>query len=248
MKVHLVNPSHVSFGVGVITPRWLLRPRREPRPRSSAIRSSPTKRSSSSTCRRSSRATSSASASIPATRCAATKSAGRARSAAPRSSSAASTPRCIPTKRTSSAGPTPSSRATATRSGARCSPTACAGTPQPIYEGGRIEAEDVHAGALGPAAGRALHVGVGADRARLPEALLVLLGVADRRPAAAPARRRTRVVEEIVELRRKGFRFIALADDNFYPVTLDDLHLASRRADPTPARTAAGDARRNGSS
>ena len=28
------------------------------------------------------------------------------------------------------------------------------------------------------------------------------------------------VVEEIVELRRMGFRFIALADDNFYPVTL----------------------------
>src|SRR5436190_13798660 len=23
MTVHLVNPSHVSFGVGVITPRWL---------------------------------------------------------------------------------------------------------------------------------------------------------------------------------------------------------------------------------
>ena len=23
MKVHLINPSHVSFGVGVITPRWL---------------------------------------------------------------------------------------------------------------------------------------------------------------------------------------------------------------------------------
>ena len=29
------------------------------------------------------------------------------------------------------------------------------------------------------------------------------------------------VIEEIVELRRRGFRFIALADDNFYPVTLD---------------------------
>ncbi|MEJ7607944.1 MAG: radical SAM protein, partial [Bryobacteraceae bacterium] len=27
------------------------------------------------------------------------------------------------------------------------------------------------------------------------------------------------VIQEIVELRRKGFRFIALADDNFYPVT-----------------------------
>src|SRR5665213_3858717 len=39
------------------------------------------------------------------------------------------------------------------------------------------------------------------------------------------------VVEEIVELRRRGFRFIALADDNFYPVTLTDLQMASRRTD-----------------
>ena len=23
MKIHLINPSHVSFGIGVITPRWL---------------------------------------------------------------------------------------------------------------------------------------------------------------------------------------------------------------------------------
>jgi radical SAM superfamily enzyme YgiQ (UPF0313 family) len=34
------------------------------------------------------------------------------------------------------------------------------------------------------------------------------------------------VMEEIVQLRRMGFRFIALADDNFYPVTLTDLRLA----------------------
>ena len=39
------------------------------------------------------------------------------------------------------------------------------------------------------------------------------------------------VVEEVVQLRRLGFRFIALADDNFYPVTLEDLELASRRND-----------------
>ena len=39
------------------------------------------------------------------------------------------------------------------------------------------------------------------------------------------------VMQEIVELRRLGFRFIALADDNFYPVTLDDLAAAARRAD-----------------
>jgi radical SAM superfamily enzyme YgiQ (UPF0313 family) len=34
------------------------------------------------------------------------------------------------------------------------------------------------------------------------------------------------VIDEIVHLRRIGFRFIALADDNFYPVTLTDLRLA----------------------
>ena len=34
------------------------------------------------------------------------------------------------------------------------------------------------------------------------------------------------MIDEIVELRRLGFRFIALADDNFYPVTLTDLRLA----------------------
>jgi radical SAM superfamily enzyme YgiQ (UPF0313 family) len=40
-------------------------------------------------------------------------------------------------------------------------------------------------------------------------------------------------VREIVELRRQGFRFIVLADDNFYPVTLADLAAADRRADKT---------------
>ena len=34
------------------------------------------------------------------------------------------------------------------------------------------------------------------------------------------------VIDEIVNLRRIGFRFIALADDNFYPVTLTDLRQA----------------------
>src|SRR5207245_5081745 len=40
------------------------------------------------------------------------------------------------------------------------------------------------------------------------------------------------VLEEIVELRRLGFRFIALADDNFYPVTLTDVQLALRQNNP----------------
>jgi radical SAM superfamily enzyme YgiQ (UPF0313 family) len=37
------------------------------------------------------------------------------------------------------------------------------------------------------------------------------------------------VVTEIMELRRRGFRFVALADDNFYPVTLADLAMAERQ-------------------
>jgi radical SAM superfamily enzyme YgiQ (UPF0313 family) len=40
-----------------------------------------------------------------------------------------------------------------------------------------------------------------------------------------------KVVGELVELRRRGFRFVALADDNFYPVPLADLAMADRRED-----------------
>ena len=40
-----------------------------------------------------------------------------------------------------------------------------------------------------------------------------------------------RVIEEVVALRRLGIRFIALADDNFYPVTHADLAMAARRED-----------------
>lgn len=40
-----------------------------------------------------------------------------------------------------------------------------------------------------------------------------------------------RVVREVVELRRLGYRFIALADDNFYPVPFADLAAARRRSD-----------------
>ena len=42
-------------------------------------------------------------------------------------------------------------------------------------------------------------------------------------------RQADRVVAEIRELRQHGFRFVALADDNFYPVTLADLAMAERQ-------------------
>lgn len=45
------------------------------------------------------------------------------------------------------------------------------------------------------------------------------------------------VIEEVVALRRQGFRFILLADDNFYPVTQADLAAAARRSDPGPLAT-----------
>ena len=37
------------------------------------------------------------------------------------------------------------------------------------------------------------------------------------------------VIAEIIELRRQRFRFVALADDNFYPVALADLAMAERQ-------------------
>ena len=53
------------------------------------------------------------------------------------------------------------------------------------------------------------------------------------KPSGQRPRQRTvdAVIGEIVDLRRRGFRFVALADENFYPVTLDDLAKAARRAD-----------------
>ncbi|HJO37524.1 MAG: radical SAM protein [Vicinamibacterales bacterium] len=44
------------------------------------------------------------------------------------------------------------------------------------------------------------------------------------------------VIEEIVALRRLGYRFLILADDNFYPVTLDNVKTAQRREDPSHAK------------
>ncbi|HUP01447.1 MAG TPA: radical SAM protein [Gemmatimonadota bacterium] len=39
-----------------------------------------------------------------------------------------------------------------------------------------------------------------------------------------------RVIDELVALRRRGYRFVLLSDDNFYPVSLRDLEVADRRA------------------
>ena len=94
-----------------------------------------------------------------------------------------------------------------------------------IYEGGRIGGAEFLA-ARWDLMGQQIYVGLGADHSRMPEALLILQRVAHRWTEAAAAARSRAVIDEIVALRRLGFRFIALADDNFYPVTLTDLRLA----------------------
>ena len=106
------------------------------------------------------------------------------------------------------------------------------GDPKPIYEGGRIEAEDFKPARwdLLPE-GRYMWASVQTVRGCPKHCSFCSVWRTDgQRPRQ---RGSDAVVREIVELRRKGFRFIALADDNFYPVTLTDLHQASRRADPT---------------
>jgi radical SAM superfamily enzyme YgiQ (UPF0313 family) len=50
-------------------------------------------------------------------------------------------------------------------------------------------------------------------------------------------RRVDSIIGELITLRRKGFRFIALADDNFYPVGLEDLRLAEIQEAETLKKT-----------
>ena len=106
-----------------------------------------------------------------------------------------------------------------------------AGAPRPQYDGGRIEADTFLPGRwdLLPA-GRYMWGSVQTVRGCPKHCSFCSVWRTDgQRPRA---RQVTQIVDEIVELRRRGFRFIALADDNFYPVTLADLRMAGRRQDP----------------
>jgi radical SAM superfamily enzyme YgiQ (UPF0313 family) len=106
-----------------------------------------------------------------------------------------------------------------------------AGTLQTVYEGGRIEGNEFL-----PARWDLMP-----DNSYMWASVQTLRGCPKhcsfcsvwRTDGQKPRPRTTdAVVSEIVELRRRGFRFIALADDNFYPVPLADLKMAARRADP----------------
>jgi len=102
--------------------------------------------------------------------------------------------------------------------------------PREVYEGGRIDGRSFFPGRwelLPP--GRYMWASVQTVRGCPKHCSFCSVWRTDgQRPRQRGA---YSVVDEIVELRRRGFRFIALADDNFYPVTLDDLRQAERRAD-----------------
>jgi radical SAM superfamily enzyme YgiQ (UPF0313 family) len=107
-----------------------------------------------------------------------------------------------------------------------------AGVPRVQYDGGRIEGETFLPGRwdLLPE-GRYMWASVQTVRGCPKHCSFCSVWRTDgQRPRA---RHVDQVLDEIVELRRRGFRFIALADDNFYPVTLEDLRMASRRKDPS---------------
>ena len=100
-----------------------------------------------------------------------------------------------------------------------------AGKPLAVYEGGRIEADEFLP-ARWDLMPRKSYMWASVQTVRGCPKHCSFCSVW-RTDGQRPRQRSSDVViEEIVQLRRMGFRFIALADDNFYPVTLTDLRLA----------------------
>ncbi len=233
MSVHLVNPSDNSFGTAVITPRWLfVLAAATPRIRR---RSHPVDESLEQIVPESIQPGDIVGISVH-TGNALRGYAGRPHGPQPRRlgrlrrhSRHALSRGSTRTRRS----PCRRQRRWRPRLGPRSSTIASPANPERIYDGGRIEGSEFLAArwdlmtrenTCGPpckpsaaAPSTAPSAASGAPTARSP--------------ASATFQS---VIDEIVDLRRLGFRFIALADDNFYPVTLTDLRLA-REQNNTPS-------------
>ena len=104
------------------------------------------------------------------------------------------------------------------------------GNPQPLYAGGRVDGESFYP-ARWDLLPRDRYMWASVQTVRGCPKHCSFCSVW-RTDGQKPRQRDVSlVVREIVQLRQQGFRFIVLADDNFYPVTLADLAAADRRAD-----------------
>ncbi len=102
------------------------------------------------------------------------------------------------------------------------------GVPKPVYVGGQIEASDF-VKARWDLIPRDRYMWASVQTVRGCPKHCSFCSVW-RTDGQRPRQRASDVVmEEIVQLRRLGFRFVALADDNFYPVTKTDLRLAEQQ-------------------
>ena len=228
MRLHLINPSELSFGTAVITPRWLYvlaaaTPAEFGDPLIADETLEPFDLETVSS------AAMSSGIGIHTAQCAARVSARPSRhgSRAPPSSSAAFTRRSIPdearehgaahavVKGDGDAGL--AERCCGLRRPARWRPSTTAAASRRL----------VHSGALGPAADKTATCG---DRCRPCAGCPKHCSFCSvwRTDGQKPRQRGvTRSCAKSSTLRRQGFRFILLADDNFYPVTLP---ISRRRA------------------
>jgi tRNA A37 methylthiotransferase MiaB len=229
MRVHLVNPSHVSFGVGVITPRWLyVIAAATPPAYGDPILTDETLDPLDAASIRPGDIVGIGIHTGNALRGYEVGTAARLAGARVVYGGIHAT--LFPEEAHESGGADAVVKGDGEVAWAHVLEDCARGTPRRIYEGGRVEA-----GSFLPARwdllprDRYMWASVQTVRGCPKHCSFCSVWKTDgQRP-----RQRTSdaVVEEIVELRRRGFRFIALADDNFYPVTLEDLRMAARRAD-----------------
>jgi radical SAM superfamily enzyme YgiQ (UPF0313 family) len=114
-----------------------------------------------------------------------------------------------------------------------------AGHPQPLYDGGRVAGRSFFGGRWDMLPKDAyMFASVQTVRGCPKHCSFCSVWRTDGQEARM--RSAADVVDEIRDLRKRGFRFIVLADDNFYPVAMNDLAMARRRSDPTMLRELEG--------
>jgi hypothetical protein len=229
MNIHLINPSHVSFGIGVITPRWLyVLASATPPAYGAPLLTDETLEPLDLSIIGAGDIVGIGIHTGNALRGYEIGTAARAAGACVVYGGIHAT--LYPDEARDMGG----AHAVVTGDGERVWPTVlahcAAGMPFATYDGGRIEGDEFLPGRweLLPK-GRYMWASVQTVRGCPKHCSFCSVWRTD---GQRPRQRHVdRVLDEIVDLRRRGFRFIALADDNFYPVTLEDLRMADRRAD-----------------